>query len=92
MLEAYVNTHSVRKDGTKEAFCTVSVPVKIAELPWQKAGLTWTATGYGRRIPSRYMVRWGSKWRRVYVCQISNAGTAYIGKLSDNLFVNISHR
>ena len=26
------------------------------------------------------MVKFEGKWRRVYVCQYSNAGTAYIGK------------
>jgi hypothetical protein len=59
---------------------TLSVPCKEAPLPWQTRGLTWTATGYGLRIPSRYMVRHNGKWRRVYVCQVSNAGSAFIGK------------
>lgn len=34
--------------------------------------------GYGRKIPTDYAIRLGSRWYRVYVCQISNAGTAYI--------------
>ena len=59
---------------------TISVPAKIAIMPWQAAGLTWTATGYGARIPSRYMVQWDGRWRRVYVACYGNAGTAYIGK------------
>lgn len=85
---AYIQTSTTRPDGRKEAFCTVSVPAKIHELPWQKAGLTWTATGYGRRIPSRYMVRWGGKWRRVYACRQSNAGTLYVGCLTDGIVVS----
>jgi hypothetical protein len=37
------------------------------------------ADGYGRRIPTRYMVKLQDKrWRRVYACQISNAGTVYV--------------
>ena len=59
---------------------TIETDCRISELPWQRAGLSYTATGYGRRIPSRYMVRHNGRWRRVYVCQISNAGSAYLGK------------
>jgi hypothetical protein len=33
---------------------------------------------YGRKIPTDYAIRLESRWYRVYVCQISNAGTAYI--------------
>lgn len=58
---------------------TVEVEWKESRLRWQELGLSYTATGYGRRIPSSYMVKWEGKWRRVYVCQYSNAGTAYIG-------------
>jgi hypothetical protein len=61
-------------------FPTVRVPHKDAPLWWQERGLNYTASGYGNRIPSRHMVRWQGRWRRVYVCQYSNAGTAYIGK------------
>jgi len=39
-----------------------------------------SASGYGSKIPAPYMVRINGKWRRVYVCQWSNAGTAYVGK------------
>jgi hypothetical protein len=34
--------------------------------------------GYGRKIPTDYAIRLGSRWHRVYVCCFSNAGTAYI--------------
>lgn len=36
-------------------------------------------TGYGRRIPSPYMVQHNGRLYRVYVCQFGNSGTAYIG-------------
>lgn len=58
---------------------TVEVEVKLAEMRHHKLGLTWTASGYGPRIPSSYMVRWAGRWRRVYVAQYGNAGSAYIG-------------
>jgi hypothetical protein len=50
-------------------------------------GLSYTASGYGKRIPTRHMVRYMGKWRRVYCCIYSNIGTCYIGKLSDNLII-----
>lgn len=57
-------------------FQTVEVEHKETETP--RAGRT--VTGYGSRIPTAYMVRWEGKWRRVYVANFGNAGTAYIGK------------
>jgi hypothetical protein len=46
--------------------------VRRAQEPWHR--------GYpGRKIPTAHMVQLRDKrWRRVYVCQISNAGTAYV--------------
>lgn len=55
---------------------TVKVEAKESLLPWRRL----SATGYGSRIPSAYMVKWEGRWRRVYVACFSNAGTAYIGK------------
>ena len=43
-----------------------------------KAGLQFTASGYGGRIPTRWMIRYAGRWRRVYMMVYSNAGTAYI--------------
>jgi hypothetical protein len=65
---------------TPGPFQTVEVPAKLAEMGWQKRGQTWTATGYGARIPSAYTVKWEGRWRRVYVACFGNAGTAYLGK------------
>lgn len=54
---------------------TIVVPVKVTDAPRYH-----TQSGYGLKLPSRYMVKWAGRWRRVYICQISNAGSAYIGK------------
>lgn len=43
-------------------------------------GLSYTASGYGKRIPTRHKVFFNDRWRRVYVCCFSNSGTAYIGE------------
>lgn len=54
---------------------TVEVPVKATELPASGQ----TVTGYGARIPTEHMVKWEGRWRRVYVANWGNSGTAYIG-------------
>ena len=48
--------------------------VKVTEQP--RYGMT--ADGYGGKVPTRYMVKYGSRWRRVYAAQYGNAGTVYI--------------
>lgn len=37
-----------------------------------------SADGYGGKIPTRHMLRYAGKWRRVYVMCYSNSGTAYV--------------
>lgn len=50
----------------------------------------YSATGYGRRIPTRYMVWTGGRWRRVYCYCFSNSGSLYIGKIgADCTFIDI---
>lgn len=56
-------------------------------LPWQAAGLSWTATGYGMKIPSTQCVRLNGRVYRVYVTQISNAGSAWIKVKGEKLFL-----
>ena len=59
---------------------SVQVEAKTSLLEWQKRGLSYTQSGYGRRIPTSRMVRLPgeNRWRRVYVCIFSNSGTAYV--------------
>ena len=53
---------------------------KVKLLWWQEKGLSYTASGYGRKIPTSHMVKLpGSpRWRRVYCCIFSNADTNYV--------------
>ena len=60
---------------------TVQVESKEAPLWIHDAGLDRTASGYGSRIPTRYMVKFNGRWRRVYCRCYSNNGTLYIGQL-----------
>ena len=58
---------------------TVEVEAKREPMRHHKLGLSWTASGYGPRIPSDLMVKWEGRWRRVYIACYGNAGSAYIG-------------
>lgn len=58
--------------------------VRTTEVP----GNPYAATGYGPRIPTRYMIRYAGRWRRVYVMQYANSGSAYIRVLGDDCFLD----
>lgn len=70
--------------GTKGPFRTEAVPVKETTAPRNNS-----ATGYGSRIPTAYMVRVNNRWRRVYCCIFSNSGTLYIGPFKAGIVVQI---
>lgn len=52
--------------------------IKIKTLWWQERGLLYTATGYGEKIPTEYMVKRNNRWHRVYCRIFSNIGSLYI--------------
>lgn len=56
--------------------------VKLTDTPPHRS-----ATGYGRKIPTRYMVQITKRWHRIYMMQYSNAGTAYVLKGGDELIL-----
>ena len=67
-----------------------SVPVKLSPMAHHRHGLSWTASGYGARIPMEYMVQVNGKWRSVYCRICSNIGTLFIGKsIAEGFIVNI---
>jgi len=61
------------KAGTHE-----EVEVKESLLPHHKAGRSYTPSGYGRKIPTPYMIKFNNRWQRVYCCIFSNSGSLYI--------------
>lgn len=69
--------HLTRESGGLKYLIYPATPV-LDMLPWQKAGLTLRATGYGKKIPTPQVLYLFGRRYRIYVCQISNAGTAYI--------------
>ena len=91
-MKAYLHGSYARPNGDRDTFWTQSVEAREAPTWWQDRGLSFNATGYGSRIPTRYMVKFNGRWRRVYCRQYSNAGTLYIGKLSpldENITVSV---
>lgn len=66
----------------KESYYLSNLEHKEELLWWHKQGLSYTASGYGRKIPTIHMVRLpgDKRWRRVYCCIYSNAGTTYVIK------------
>lgn len=83
-MKAYLHTKCIRADGSAESLLTSEVPVKVVPMVHHKLGLSWTATGYGSRIPTMYMIQVAGRWRRVYGICYSNVGSAFIGKKFDN--------
>lgn len=82
-MNAYLHTKSIRPDGSSDCHLTREVPIKHAPMPHHIAGLYFTATGYGARIPTEYMIEVEGRWRRVYCRIYSNSGTLFIGKKYD---------
>ena len=52
--------------------------IKHEPLPHHKAGLQYTQSGYGSKIPSEYKTKVGNRWYRIYYMIYSNSGTPYI--------------
>lgn len=80
-MYAYINGSTRGENGEYSNSFTVQVEMKEKPLWWQEKGLSFTATGYGSRIPTRYIVKFNGKWRRVYCRIYSNSGTLFIGQL-----------
>lgn len=56
----------------------VELPLIDAPLWWHDAGLCKTASGYGKKIESRYKVFFQGKKRRIYSDCFGNSGSNYI--------------
>lgn len=66
---------------------TQTLETKTDLLQWQKQGLSYTATGYGGKIPTQYKVKHDGIWKRVYCAIYSNTGTLYIMQTGTKLIV-----
>lgn len=80
MIKAYIETKCKRPDGSYDSYCTLEVQVKVTDVPRKGQ----TQSGYGRNLPTQYMVRFNDKWHRVKCICFSNSGTLFIGKRYTN--------
>ena len=78
-MKAYINTKDKRSDGCYDSYCTAEAPIKHKPLDHHLKGLSYTASGYGSRIPTEHMIKHNNRWKRVYAICYSNASTLYIG-------------
>lgn len=75
--------------GTQGPFRTESVPVFYCPLALQLSGRQYTASGYGAKIPTAYMVKFEGRMYRVFCRIYSNAGTRFIVFRGERIIVNI---
>ena len=63
---------------------------QVKMLDWQKQGLQETATGYGGKLTTRYVITdpVDKKTRRVYAICYSNCASHYIIKGGERLFLH----
>jgi hypothetical protein len=73
-MELFLQGKSVNLNGDISNLWTKQVEYKTTERP--RSGQT--VTGYGKAVPTQYLVKHNDKWRRVYCYIFSNSGTLYI--------------
>ncbi len=71
-----------------DSFSLTEHEVKEVPMAHHRAGKTWTATGYGAKIPSTKMIKIGGRWRRIYVSIWSNSGTAWVNHGGERCLVD----
>ena len=64
---------------------------QLIEKPiwWQLRGLSFTASGYGKKIPTSKMVKVDGRLYRIYCAIFSNCGMNYIVKGKQKLVIDI---
>ena len=58
-------------------------------LEWQKAGKLETATGYGNKLHTPYMLDYEGRRRRLYCRCFSNVGVTYIVVRGEEVIVDV---
>ena len=68
-------------------------PLKFKESPlwWHKKGLLYTATGYGKKIPTSKMVKYNNRWHRIYCHIYSNSGSLYIISKGQRIYLKYGY-
>lgn len=66
----------------------LTFPARERLLPWQARDLMYTATGYGKKIPTSKQVYILGRWRRLYCDIYSNSGVCYVIIDGQEVYVN----
>lgn len=61
----------------------------VDEPQWMQRGLSPTASGYGKKIPTRYKLRYNNRLHRIYGCCFSNVATTYIVSRNRTIIVDV---
>lgn len=61
----------------------------VDEPQWMQRGLSPTASGYGKKIPTRYKLRYNNRLYRIYGCCFSNVVTMYIVSRNRTIIVDV---
>lgn len=64
--------------------------IKSAPMLHHVRGLSYTSTGYGKKLPTQYMVNLGGRWYRVYCAIFSNIGSCYIISKGERYLVDLN--
>lgn len=79
--------------GTSGPFQTVQVEVKEAPMTHHLLGLQETATGYGAKLATRYMVQVDNglsvRWYRVYSTCYSNVSSEFVTVRGERIKVDL---
>lgn len=75
--------------GTVESIGVKRSDLVVRELWWQKQGLQFTGSGYGGKIPTRYLYRDNGILKRVYCAIYSNNGSLYIVRGKERLYLTV---
>lgn len=59
-------------------------------LFYHKRNLMQTVTGYGKNLKTEYLIKYNSRFYRVYYCNFSNSGTYYIKTKTSDIILDIN--
>lgn len=77
----------IDRHGLPTIYCLRSELIQH-EPEWMRQGLQQTASGYGLRLNSGLMIRYRRRVYRIYITQISNAGSAWFKVGGETIFVS----
>lgn len=83
-----MKTVDIRTDLPMYEIIAQDVPLVDAPLWYHERGLMQTATGFGRKLTTRYKVQFNGRLYRVYCTQFSNSGSLWFTAKGQTYFCN----